>query len=389
MRLLKKYTVFVFAIFGSCVLSIAQDAEDTIHKRFDVSGYVSYLQSGVLDKEWILNNYLHNRLNVDFYVAKNVFFYSAIRTRFIYGDNNRYVPNYDSLFDYDEGYTDLTYVPVSENSWLLTSTIDRFYGEYTFKKIQVSAGRQRINWGQCVVWNPNDIFNTYSYFDQDYPERAGSDALRLMYYRNYASYLDCAVKINAHDSLTFAGLYKFNIFNYDVQLFGGVFEQTDYTCGAGTMGYVGANSIRAEVTYLYPMKNNQELPRSMLFSVGADRMSVNELFIRGEFLYCSNADKFSIAAVNEMYTRPATIRQLSYDRYSLLLGVQYPVTPLFAVEASGICYGLSHAYFISPLLKYSLKENLEISVLGQYFSVPDAGGEETFAMLSWILKLSF
>ena len=36
-----------------------------------------------------------------------------------------------------------------------------------------TAGRQRINWGQTFVWNVNDVFNAYSYFDFDYKERPG------------------------------------------------------------------------------------------------------------------------------------------------------------------------------------------------------------------------
>ncbi|MCG8318265.1 MAG: hypothetical protein MI921_02070 [Cytophagales bacterium] len=42
-------------------------------------------------------------------------------------------------------------------------------------------GKHRINWGKSYVWNPNDVFNAYSFFDFDYEERRGTDALLIKY----------------------------------------------------------------------------------------------------------------------------------------------------------------------------------------------------------------
>ncbi|MCK7542259.1 MAG: hypothetical protein MZV63_70990 [Marinilabiliales bacterium] len=64
-------------------------------------------------------------------------------------------------------------------SHVLNTFIDRASVDFTAGTLQVSAGRQRINWSQALVWNPNDIFNTYSSFDFDYMERPGSDAVRV------------------------------------------------------------------------------------------------------------------------------------------------------------------------------------------------------------------
>lgn len=33
-----------------------------------------------------------------------------------------------------------------------------------------------------MAWNPNDWFNTYNYFDFDYEERPGTDAIRVRVY---------------------------------------------------------------------------------------------------------------------------------------------------------------------------------------------------------------
>ena len=63
------------------------------------------------------------------------------------------------------------------------------------------SDRQRINWGQTLVWNPNDIFNAYSYFDFDYIERPGSDAIRLQYYPDYSSAIEMAVKADYENKI--------------------------------------------------------------------------------------------------------------------------------------------------------------------------------------------
>jgi hypothetical protein len=61
------------------------------------------------------------------------------------------------------------------------------YLDYTAGKWQFRVGRQRINWGVNLVWNPNDVFNSFSYFDFDYEERPGSDAVRVQYYTGTTS----------------------------------------------------------------------------------------------------------------------------------------------------------------------------------------------------------
>ena len=86
---------------------------------------------------------------------------------------------------------------LTEKSFFLNTTIDRLWVDFNYGKLQVRAGRQRINWGQTLIWNPNDIFNAYSFFDFDYIERPGSDAVRVQYYPGSSSSVEAAVKVNS------------------------------------------------------------------------------------------------------------------------------------------------------------------------------------------------
>lgn len=65
---------------------------------------------------------------------------------------------------------------------ILRTMIDRLWIDWAYKKWELRAGRQRINWGKTSVWNPNDLFNTFNYANFDYEEQAGSDAIKLSYY---------------------------------------------------------------------------------------------------------------------------------------------------------------------------------------------------------------
>jgi len=81
------------------------------------------------------------------------------------------MPLFLDLFDYDPGYFDLTKVWADGKSYVFVSTFDRANIEYTKGNFEAMVGRQRVNWGINTVWTPNDIFNSFSYFDFDYEER--------------------------------------------------------------------------------------------------------------------------------------------------------------------------------------------------------------------------
>ena len=62
------------------------------------------------------------------------------------------------------------------------------------EKWELTLGRQRINWGVNLAFNPNDLFNAYSLIDFDYQERPGSDAIRFQYFTNELSSFETAVQ---------------------------------------------------------------------------------------------------------------------------------------------------------------------------------------------------
>ena len=153
------------------------------------------------------------------------------------------------MIDTDNGFVRLSDNLSKGNSYVLNSKIDRAYIDYTKDKFQVTIGRQRINWGQCFTWNPNDLFNAYSFFDFDYVEKPGSDAIRMQYYSTNTSTFEFAVKADNNSKVTSALLYRFNKWNYDIQFLGGLLNEQDYVVGTGWSGNIKGASFRGEISY--------------------------------------------------------------------------------------------------------------------------------------------
>lgn len=386
---MKQYLSMYTCLIAHCLLSASAYGQDTAVTKLSLNGYVSYLQSGLLDDEWLINNQLHNRLNLSYFTTEALEFHASLRTRMLYGDNNRTIPQYSQSFDNDAGFADLAFVPIDENAWLVTSQIDRIYAQYTRGQYQVSIGRQRINWGQCTVWNPNDLFSSYSLYDFDYVERAGCDALRFVYYHTYASQIEGVAQINAENKISSALLLKTNKWNYDIQFIAGELDEQDAVLGAGTSGNWGETSIRGELTLLHPIDSIQDTSTVCIASAGFDRLLHNELYLQTEFLYNGNAQSLATNDLSSLYSQPSSVKKISFDTYSLLCGVRYPITPLIQLNVTGIYYIRSNAFYAAPSVFVSLKDNLEISFTCQYFNLDNNGNRTGIIMAFWSLKHSF
>ncbi len=171
----------------------------------------------------------------------------------------------------DPGFVDMSWNLMNENSFFLNTTVDRLWLDFNFEKFQARIGRQRINWGQTFVWNPNDIFNAYSFFDVDYIERPGSDAIRLQYYPSSSSAIELAAKMDSDNDVTVAGLGRFNKWGYDIQLLAGYSNSSDIVAGAGWSGSIGSLSFRGEGSWFHPLESFSDTSGTTIITAGIDK----------------------------------------------------------------------------------------------------------------------
>jgi hypothetical protein len=338
-------------------------------KKIAISGYISSLQSTTFDsiqKNWETGNLVHNRLNLKWYPTGHLSAALEARNRLAFGESIELNPGAADSYAKDYGVLDLTTNIFHGKSYVLNTSVDRLWFAFEKNKWRITLGRQRINWSQTWVWNPNDIFNAYSFFDFDYVERPGSDALRIQYYNNEVSVTEFAMKMNNQHRITAAGYYKFNKWNYDFQFIGGILNETDYVAGIGWSGAIKSMAVRGEMSYFRPVRNFSDTTGLFLTSIAVDYTFGNSLMLMAEFLYNSNpvADFDNFLT---FYNAPLTVKNLSFVKYNLLMQASCPITPLLSGTLAGMYFPQIQGYYIGPSLSYSASDNIEFGLFTQSF----------------------
>lgn len=364
MRLRRTYGIPVLLL-----ALIASNAQDKI----SLDGYLSDMQTVYrIPDQWLWENNLHNRLNLMLYPTTWLSGTLQMRNRVIIGNTIRKFPGYADGLDNDAGWVDLSFV-TSDNlgdsaGYLLTTSIDRLWLQLSFGNLEVKLGRQRINWGQTFVWNPNDIFNSYSYFEVDYPERPGSDALRIQYYTGNASTLELAAKADSAGKITAAGYFRFNTLGFDIQLLGGVYQQEDLYVGTGWSGNLGPTAFRGEVSYFRDLKQFSDTTGYFLISTGFDYTFPNSLWIQVEGLYSAFAKELDIYSFLQFYSGNLDVKNLGFTPWSFFASLSYPFNPLISGGFASIWYPEWKGFYVGPSLDLSLVNNLDLSLILQYFT---------------------
>lgn len=382
------------AAFGRSLLSLNEP------KNWMLSGYISNMQSAMFDSisnDWLVDNQIHNRLNFKWYPKSWLTTTIEIRNRFFWGESLESAAlfglNYTDNYARDRGLVDLSANIAEGESFLLNSMVDRFYLSFEQGNFNATIGRQRINWGQTFAWNPNDLFNSYSFFDFDYEEKPGSDAIRLQYYTGVTSSVELAAKIDSAEKISAAGLFRFSRWEYDWQFLAGIVNQEDYAIGLGWSGNIKGAGLRGEVSYFQPVDEFSDTTGLVVASLMLDYTFKNSLFVQIEALYNQMPESGTVNNFTDYYQQPLSVKSLSFTEYNFLGQISYPCTPLLNITLSGMYYPEIKGFYLGPSVDYSLKDNLTIACFGQLFAGefpnPLSGKEEKqqfnfgFLRLKW------
>jgi len=390
---MRTISLYFFLLYA--VTIVAQEAEK--QKKWELHGYIKDLQSlSVISlsspagttKLSSQDNVLHNRLNFRWFPSDNFTLKLELRNRFFWGDQIRLSGPEAFKMQLEEGndYFDLDIATADQVGIAAHSIIDRFYGEYINGNWEVRLGRQRINWGINTVWNPNDIFNAFSFTDFDYEERPGSDALRIRYYTGYVGSIEIAGKIASDWADSTVGLlWVFNQWNYDFQLLVGVVEG-DYALGGGWAGNIKNVGFKGEFTYFIPFE--QENIESFTATLGADYSFGNSLFLNAGFLFNSNGT--TTGDITQLFTFDLSAKNLYPYKYATFLSTSYPISPLLN-GGLAIIYSPSEAQalFVNPTLTYSIKENWDIDFISQIVFDKTVNGRYRSPVQALFLRFKF
>jgi hypothetical protein len=339
-----------------------KESSDSSHvSKTSLNGYISNLYSPQYNNfqdKWKTTKYLNQRLNFFWTPTQNLSFSAQLRSRLIYNQEAADT-NFLSINDGWVRQKDKIYFNIN---------FDRFYFKFTKDKFELTVGRQRINWGQSFVWNPNDIFNSYSYFDFDYIERPGSDAIRLQFYNSFISSTELAFKIDIDNKITLAGIHRFNLSGWDYQVLGGLLSSQDAIFGAGFTGNIKSVSIYGEGSYFRPLINSIDRSSFAMLDLGCSKTFGNNLGLTFESLYV-NKD-LTVNNLLGYFSGSLDVRKIAFAKINLFGSISYPITPLINGSFAMMWFpdpGGINGFYTGPSLDFSIGNNLGLSLIAQYF----------------------
>jgi len=352
-------------------------------RKWTLNGYIKDLFTlNFVGDSTLVDNLIHNRINFRWYPNDHLTFRVELRNRIFHGDLVKAIPTYSDFIDVNNDYFDLSAIIVDEKSLVIHSMIDRAYLEYIKGDWEIKVGRQRVNWGKNLVWNPNDLFNTYSFFDFDYEERPGSDAVRIKKYTGFASGFEFASNISDDfDEVVMAGMWSLNR--------GGGKAQEDIALGAGWAGNIKTGGFKGELTYFIPYKTNTD-NSALVGSVSGDYSFKNSLYLHGSVLFNSEGDNRPISPLILFAGGKLTARNLSFYKYTTFFQASYTLHPLVNTALASIYYPSDKTLFLNPSVTISIVTNLDLDLVGQIIYDDNSKNYKASAKLMFVrLKWSY
>lgn len=367
-----------FIIFlAGLLIGITTVAQEEKKKFIEFHGYVKDMQvfafSGGFDSaSWV--NLIHNRMNIKANFSERLTARLELRNRIFYGSQVRDNPEFGETINAYPGNVDLSKLWVDTGSLVIQSVIDRLLLKYNGNKWDLTVGRQRINWGINLVWTPNDIFNAFNYFDFDYVERPGCDAVLMQYYTSNTSSLQLGFKADQHlyilDSAykyTYALMYRFNRWGYDFQVLGGVMRE-DAVVGAGWSGSIKGAGFNGEASYFLDKGELFDTTGALVASAELNYTLKNSLFLHAGYLYNSAGTTGPAGWGTALFlVVDISAKNFTRARHSLFAEASYPITPLIKGSLAGIFNPNDKSGFAGPSLDISLTDNLSLYMIGQIF----------------------
>ncbi|MBL4578153.1 MAG: hypothetical protein JKX74_06735 [Flavobacteriales bacterium] len=372
---IKRFHITLFLVFGiglSSVLTVSAQSDSTAGRKFSdifqARGYVKNLQTAAFlgFDDVITQNFLHARINTRTYLTNSLTIGAELRSRIFYGEFIKAMPGFGDALEYDPGYWDFSSSLVNEDAFVLHAVFDRLWLNWASDKWDVRIGRQRINWGVNLVWNPNDLFNTYNFVDFDYDERPGSDGIRVTRYLKGMSSVEVGAKFSKNpDSTVVAGLFKFNKWGYDLQVLSGIYYE-DIALGLGWAGNLKTAGLKGEATYFHPRSNAEDTTGLLSTAVTIDYSFKAPLYITGAVLYNSGGTSAPLSLTQAFSLgSDLTAKNLMPTRFSYFLQLNGTIKSLTTVSLAGIYGAGMNLMFLMPSATYAISETWDIMLLAQ------------------------
>ncbi len=374
------------------LISLSTTAQENKPKNYTINGYVKDLRAAFLFDGFdamTIENRVHNRLNFKWYPNDEITVGIGMRNQLIYGEFPKFynqliqenlalieilneadiafsIPlTYGESLKPNENLLPLAGTMIDESAVVLNTHIDRFWLDWYKDKWQVRVGRQRINWSKNWVWNPNDLFNTYSFIEFDYEERPGSDAIKVAYFPENNAEIEFV--FNPHkrfkEESIYGMRYTWNKWNYDFQTIASYYKE-QLAFGGGFAGNIKDAGLKGELTYFVPIQEQDTL-QGLVASLGVDYSFQNGLLLQAEGLYNHFGTTDSDLLSSGFSGQSLSPQNLWTHRWAIFTTVSYPINPLIQGSISSIFNPEDQSFFILPGVTFSASQDIDIYILGQ------------------------
>ena len=359
----KSRVIFILFYFINFIIVYGQN--DNI--SFSINGYVKYLPSyldyNIEPSNWVSpmllqsqrSHLIHNRLNMRGYYGDNLTLGFELRNRAMFGDLQP--------IQRDQGWVDMSFYVFEKPRFIFHTMIDRLWLKYQKNKLEISIGRQRVNWGINNIWNSNDLFNAYNFIDFDYVERLGSDVIRLIYTGDNLSSFELVFMPTTRGRNILAGMYKFNKLGYDFQIIGADYFD-DVVVGGGWAGNILKAGFKGEISYFI----NKNVDNSLSLSTSIDYSFRSGYYLLGSYLYNSQGRNFpgllNLINITDNILSP---RNLMPSKNSYLLQLTKTISPPVNTSLT-IMYGAGiNLLYLSPSISYDVNSRIDLNLIAQIF----------------------
>ncbi len=261
----------------------------------------------------------------------------------------------ENLFGFKEALDidRLDITSISKDNVGLHHQIDRLYAQWEKENWNLRIGRQRINWGIQNYWNSHDLFNQINFFNFDYIENPGADAVRVQYYTKRHHSVEIALNKDIQ-----AALYKFNLSNYDFQiLLAKYFDE--YSLGLGWAGQIKNAGFKGEFNYFNSSKSEEN---SLVGSISLDYSFKNGIYLTAGCLYKNQTEDFKPL---DFYEMEISAKNPMPFESSFFYQINYPIYPLVQIGTSLIHDGDLNFIFLNPQITYSVSESIDLMISSQ------------------------
>lgn len=337
----------------------------------------------------VVDNILHLNLGINWKVDNNSSWYMSLHNRYFFGDAiESGSSDYANWLEEGQNWVDMNWVLVEEDKALLHTSIDRLFYQFTGTGFYIRAGKQRINWNQTLIWNPNDYFNTFSFLNFDYATGSGIDAVYGSFNFDRKGESSIQVGYAPQDLVSesiFAARYLFSNRNVDWQLTLGRIHE-DYSVGTGWTTFINRTGFSGEVSYFKDVNNESE---NDVFSatLATFYQFPSKLILHAEANYNSNPANTPEDIYN-IFFQPLSAKYVTFNEYSVALLAQYPINKYWSFGASGISYVDIDRYYLSAYTKVELPNDLSFLLSTQLMDeegvgVLGTGNKYLFGRIMW------